>query len=127
MKEKKYQLSTFDGRRKKLAARLQRKSTIINNGNLVPVREELSQLDNLFKIFEDTRKEMINFDEAIYSDDQWFEKFDEKTFAIKHIACSWLKEAERKVDDPESRRSSSKKKSSKSSRSSKSSSKESSI
>lgn len=110
MKEKKFQLSTFVGKRKNLGATLQRKSTIINNGNLVPVREELSQLDNLFKIIEDTRKEMINLDKAIYSDDQWFEKFDEKTFAIKHTACSWLKEAERKVDDPESRRASSKKK-----------------
>ena len=68
MKEKKYQLSTFVGKRKNLGATLQRKSTIINNGNLVPVREELSQLDNLFKIIEDTRKEMINLDKAIYSE-----------------------------------------------------------
>ena len=44
MKEKEYQLSTLGGRRKKLAARLQRKSTIINEmllckGNIVAVRK----------------------------------------------------------------------------------------
>ena len=70
MKGKEYQLSTLDGRRKKLAVRLQRKSTIINEmllckGNIVAVREELSQLDDLFKIIEDTQKEMIALDEAI--------------------------------------------------------------
>ena len=70
MKGKEYQLSALDGRRKKLAVRLQRKSTIINEmllckGNIVAVREELSQLDDLFKIIEDTQKEMIALDEAI--------------------------------------------------------------
>ena len=70
MKGKEYQLSTLDGRKKKLAVRLQRKSTIINEmllckGNIVAVREELSQLDDLFKIIEDTQKEMIALDEAI--------------------------------------------------------------
>ena len=69
MKGKEYQLSTLS------AARLQRKSTIINKmspckGNIVTVREELSQLDDLFKIIEDTQKEMIALDEAICSDDQ---------------------------------------------------------
>ena len=39
-------------------------------GNIVTVREELSQLDDLFKIIEDTQKEMIALDEAICSDDQ---------------------------------------------------------
>ena len=70
MKGKEYQLSTLDGRKKKLAVRLQRKSTIINEmllckGNIVAVREELSQLDDLFKIIEHTQKEMIALDEAI--------------------------------------------------------------
>ena len=70
MKGKEYQLSTLDGRRKKLAVRLQRISTIINEmllckGNIVAVREELSQLDDLFKIIEDTQKEMIALNEAI--------------------------------------------------------------
>ena len=54
---------------------MHRKSTIINDrllfkGNVVTVREELSQLDDLFKIIEDTQNEMIALDEAIYSDDQ---------------------------------------------------------
>lgn len=40
----------------------------------------------LFKITEDTQKEMIALDEAIYSDDQWFDKLDEKAFSIKHKA-----------------------------------------
>ena len=58
-KGKEYQLSLLDGRRKKLTGRLQRKSTIINKilfckGNIVAVREELCQLDNSFKIIEDT-------------------------------------------------------------------------
>ena len=40
----------------------------------------------LFKIIEDTQKEMIALDEAIYSDDQWFDKLDEKAFSIKQEA-----------------------------------------
>ena len=111
IKGKEYQLPTLDGR-KQLAARLQRKSTIINEmllckGNIVAVREELSQLDDLFKIIEDNEK-MIALDEAKYSDEQWFDELDEKTFAIKHKVYSLLKEAERELDDVESRRSSSK-------------------
>ena len=69
MKGKEYQLSTLS------AARLQMKSTIISEmlpckGNIVTVREELSQLDDLFKIIEDIQKEIIALDEAICSDDQ---------------------------------------------------------
>lgn len=76
---------TLDWRRKKLAARLQRKPTIINEmllcrGNVVDFREELSQLDNLSKIIEDIQKEMIALEEAIYSDDQWLDKLHENTF-----------------------------------------------
>ena len=123
MKSKKYQLSTLDGRRKKLAAKLQRKSTIISEmllckGNLVALRVELSQVDDLFKIKEDTQEEMIALDQALYSDDQWFDELDEKKFAIKHKAYSWLKKAEKELDDTESRRSDSKKGSSRSSKSS---------
>lgn len=51
---------------------------------------------------------MIALNEATYSDDRWFDKLDKKTFVIKHKAYSWLKEAERELDDAESRRSSSK-------------------
>lgn len=61
MKVKEYQLSTLNGRNKKLAARWQRKSTINNKmllrkGNIVAVREKLSQLGDLFKIIKDTQK-----------------------------------------------------------------------
>lgn len=49
---------------------------------------------------------MIALNEATYSDDRWFDKLDKKI--IKHKAYSWLKEAERELDDAESRRSSSK-------------------
>ena len=122
MRGEEYQLSTLDGRRKNLAARLLRKSTIINEtllckGNIFAVREELSELDDLFKIIEDTQREMIALDEAIYSDDQWFDELDEKTFAIKLKVYSWLKEPERGLDDAESRMSSFKKGSSRSSKS----------
>ena len=55
------------------------------------------------------QKEMIVLDEAIYSDDQWFDKLYEKTFSIKHKAYSWLEQAEKELDDAESRRSSYKK------------------
>ena len=59
MKSEEYLLSTLDERRKKLAAWLQRKSTIINEmllckGKIVAVTEELTQLVDLFKIIEDT-------------------------------------------------------------------------
>ena len=74
-------------------------------------------------MIEDTHKEIKALDEAIYSDDQWFDKLDEKTLAIKHKPYSWLKEAERELDNAESRNSSSKKGSRTSSRSSKLSSK----
>ena len=61
MKVKEYQLSTLNARNKKLAARWQRKSTIndkmlLRKGNIVAVREKLSQLGDLFKIIEDTQK-----------------------------------------------------------------------
>ena len=103
---------------------------LICKGNKVAVREVLSQLDDLFKIIEDTQKEMIALDEAIYSDDQWFDELNEKTFTIKHKVYSWLKEAERELDDAESKRPSFKeglRRSSKLSRSSKSLSRRSSI
>ena len=59
MKSEEYLLSTLDEKRKKLAAWLQRKSTIINEmllckGKIVAVTEELTQLVHLFKIIEDT-------------------------------------------------------------------------
>ena len=103
---------------------------LICKGNIVAVREVLSQLDDLFKIIEDTQKEMIALDEAIYSDDQWFDELNENTFTIKHKVYSWLKEAERELDDAESKRPSFKeglRRSSKLSRSSKSLSRRSSI
>ena len=81
MRGEEYQLSTLDGRRKKLAARMLRKSIIINEmllckGNIFAVREELSELDDLFKIIEDTQREMMALDEAIYNDNQWFDELD---------------------------------------------------
>ena len=103
---------------------------LICKGNIVAVREVLSQLDDLFKIIEDTQKEMIALDEAIYSDNQWFDELNEKTFTIKHKVYNWLKEAERELDDAESKRPSFKeglRRSSKLSRSSKSLSRRSSI
>ena len=89
MNVKEYQLSTLNARNKKLAARWQRKSTINNKmllrkGNIVAVREKLSQLGDLFKIIEDTQKQMIALDAAICS----YDKLDEgmKVFSIKHKA-----------------------------------------
>ena len=106
---KEYRLSTIERRRKKLAARLQKKPTIMNEtllckGNIVAIREELVQLDDLFKITEDTREEMVALDEAIYSDDQWFYELYEETFATKHKAYGWLKEAKGELDDAELRK-----------------------
>ena len=58
----------------------------------------------LFKIIEDTHKEMIALDEAIYSDDQWFDKLDEKAFSIKHKALQLPEGSrERELDDAESK------------------------
>ena len=52
---------------------MQRKSTIINEmllhkGNIVAVTGELSQLDDLFKIIEDTQKEMIALDKWLVTE-----------------------------------------------------------
>ena len=52
---------------------MQRKSTIINEmllhkGNIVAVTGELSQLDDLFKIIEDTQKEMIALDKWLVAE-----------------------------------------------------------
>ena len=106
---KEYRLSTLERRRKKLAARLQKKPTIMNEtllckGNIVAIREELVQLDDLFKITEDTQEEMVALDEAIYNDDQWFYELYEETFATKHKAYGWLKEAKGELDDAELRK-----------------------
>ena len=130
-KGKEYQMSILESKRVKLATRLGRKSSEIemllySYENSLTVREELTQLNYMFKLAVDIHKEMEMLDNN-YSDEIWFDDLDQRVFTFKHKVHNWLKESEHKAEKKSCRSSSSKSKSlkgSKTSRSSRSSTRE---
>ena len=64
--------------------------------NDTTVKEELQQLNDVFKFIEEVNQEMIELDDN-YTEDKWFSEIDDKVFAFKHRIHNWLKEGERLV------------------------------
>ena len=80
--------------------------------NDTTVKEELKQLNDVFKLIEEINQEMTELDDD-YTENMWFSEIDDKVFGFKHRIHNWLKEGEKLVKFE--RKSKSSRKSSKSS------------
>ena len=97
-KGREYQISILDSRRRKTASRLLRKGKMIEDllyspSNIQAVKEQLNQMDDIFKLIEETQHELISLD-VQFSDDDWFDHIDEQVFSVKYKAHAWLRETE---------------------------------
>ena len=98
-KGKEYCLSTLDNKCAKLVSRLFRKSSEIDDlmyssQNSITVKEELAQLNDMFKILVDIHEEFKQIDKG-YTNDIWFDNIDQKVFSFKQKKHNWLKEEEK--------------------------------
>ena len=83
----------------KLVSRVIRKSSEIDDlmysfQNGIAVKEELQQLNDMFKILVEVHEEVENID-GQYTDELWFGDIDQKIFFLKHKVHNWLKEVEK--------------------------------
>ena len=125
-KRKRTFLSILDKKKKALVSRVNRKMSNIDvllytHENDTTVKEELQQLNDVFKLIEEINQEMIELDDN-YTEDMWFSEIDDKFFAFKHRIHNWLKEGEKLVKFERKSKSSRKSSKSSGSKSSKSSS-----
>ena len=58
----------------------------------VTVKEELTQLNDIFKLIEDINQEMIELDDN--GTELWFTGIDEKVFSFKYKVHNWLREGD---------------------------------
>ena len=84
-----YQANILLEKRKRAKSRMQRKAKAIDDllysaGNQVPVRKELDQYSDLFKLVTN------------HHEQGWFDDLDQDVFNFKHRVHSWLKEAVQK-------------------------------
>ena len=117
-KGREYCLSTLENKHARLISRLLRKSSEIDDlmysyQNSITVKEELAQLNDMFKMLVDIHEEFKQIDKE-YTDDIWFDDIDQKVFSFKHKVHNWLKEEEKEYKKDHSSRSSIKSSSSKS-------------
>ena len=117
-KGREYRLSTLENKRARLISRLLRKSSEIDDlmysyQNRITVKEELAQLNDMFKMLVDIHEEFKQIDKE-YTNDIWFDDIDQKVFSLKHNEHNWLKEEEKEYKKDHSSRSSIKSSSSKS-------------
>ena len=61
--------------------------------NDVTVKEELQQLNDVFKL-KDKINQDINELDGNYTEDMWLSDIDNKTFVFKHRIHNWLKKKE---------------------------------
>ena len=61
--------------------------------NDVTVKEELQQLNDVFKL-KDKINQDINELDGNYTEDMWLSDIDNKTFVFKHRIQNWLKKKE---------------------------------
>ena len=61
--------------------------------NDVTVKEELQQLNDVFKL-KDKINQDINELDGNYTEDMWLSDIDNKTFVFKHRIYNWLKKKE---------------------------------
>ena len=98
-KGRQYQLAVLEKRQAKLVARTIRKSSEINDlmyslQNSITVKEELAQLNNIFRMLVEIHKKQEEIDEE-HDDEIWFDDLDKKIFSCKHKVHNWLKEEEK--------------------------------
>ena len=62
--------------------------------NSITVKEELAQLNNMFRMLVEIHEEQEEIDEE-YDDEIWFDDMDQKIFSFKHKVHNWLKEGEK--------------------------------
>ena len=98
-KGRQYQLAVLEKRQAKLVARTIRKSSEINDlmcslQNSITVKEELAQLNNIFRMLVEIHKKQEEIDEE-HDDEIWFDDLDKKIFSCKHKVHNWLKEGEK--------------------------------
>ena len=98
-KGRQYQLAVLEKRQAKLVARTIRKSSEINDlmyslQNSITVKEELAQLNNIFRMLVEIHKKQEEIDEE-HDDEIWFDDLDKKIFSCKRKVHNWLKEGEK--------------------------------
>ena len=81
--------------------------------NSITVKEELAQLNDMFKMLVDIHKGFGKIDKE-YIDDPWLDDIDQKVFSFKHKLHNWLKEREKEHKKNHSSRSRTRSSSSKS-------------
>ena len=109
-KGREYRLSTLGNKRSKLVSRFLRQSSKIDDlmysyHKSITVKEELAQLNDMFKMLVDIHEEFEQIDKE-YTDNIWFDDIDQKVFSFKHKVQNWLKEEEKKHKRDHSSRSS---------------------
>ena len=93
-----YRISILDKKKSSSVSRIVRKSSKINDllysyQNSTTVKEELAQLNNIYKLIVEIIDEMTEID-VNHSKELWFAKFDEKIFSFKHKVHNWLREGQ---------------------------------
>ena len=89
----------LEKKRSKLISRVIRMSSEIDDlmyssQNGIAVKEELQQLNDMFKMLINIHEELENIDDQ-YTDKLWFEDIDLKLFSFKHKVHNWLREVEK--------------------------------
>ena len=99
-KGKSFRLSTLKGRREKINARSQRKSSTIEDllfskRNMVTGEEELAQFNDLFKMLLGIHAEYnaLPENEERATDDDWFDDLDSQVCAFKRKTLNWVNSA----------------------------------
>ena len=57
------------------------------------MKEELQQLDDVFKLIHESNQEIIELDDS-YTEEMWFSDIDDKVSTFNHGIHNWLKEGE---------------------------------
>ena len=94
-----YRLAVLEKRWAKLVARTIRNSSeiddlIYSHQNSITVKEELTQLSDMFRMLVDIHEKQEEIDEE-YDDNIRFDDLDQKVFFFKYKAHNWLKEGEK--------------------------------
>ena len=100
-KGREYRISILDKKKSSLVSRIIRKSSEIDDlmysyQNATTVKEELAQLNDIYKLIVEINDEMTEID-VNYSEELWFAEIDEKVFSFKHKIHNWLREGENGV------------------------------
>ena len=111
-KGKEGKMALLEKKMSKLISRVIRKSSEIDDlmyssQNGIAVKEELQQLNDMFKMLVEIHGELENIDDQ-YTDELWFEDIDQKVFSFKYKVHNWLREVEKQDKSGRSFKSSSK-------------------